>query len=275
MFCFPYSSSCCVKEKETKSPCLIETALFSLVMCLVLKIFLPTSDIVTDGLSAEKAINLDFDLNYDFQRTAYGPTTLYIKFAKYYTINNNLNLKEFYDKPTKQKLSLFRKDYTSWIFGTTINYNTDVKRFVSFHKPSNLHSKFKDLSVRNVINKANEMLDKGELCHPQYDDDCSDWIYEKEFQFRYVRKIGYAMLIPLLLNFLVTSFKWLEYYKDGKTPRYTLIFVILQIWPQYNLVVIIKKYWKNKKEFENAKDTWERDIGLLEPMCESIIQVKC
>ena len=256
------------KQNDTAS--LLKTGLASLIACIVLKICLPTSDIFTDGLSAKKAINLEFDLNVDFQNTAYGPTTIYIKFSKFYTAKNKLRLKDFYDIPMDEKLLIYRNNYTAWIFGTDVIYNRHKKKYVSLKNRKHLLPKFQDIDVVEV---ANKMVSKLELCHPDDDTKCIAWIYEMESQLRYVRKIGYAMLIPLLFNFLAALYKWKQYYRNGKTPLYSVIFVIFQVWPQYNLIVIIIRNWTNKKAFESAKHIWEQDLGLLEPMCESVIQV--
>ena len=78
-----------------------------------------------------------------------------------------------------------------------------------------------------------------------------------------------ALLTPLLLNFLFTSFSWWTL-ETRNEQRWTWILLLCQIWPQYRAFQIIVKIYKDDPNFEEEQKNLERDVGMLEPFLESV-----
>ena len=76
--------------------------------------------------------------------------------------------------------------------------------------------------------------------------------------------INYAlsMLAPVILSFLLLIPHWLRIEKTAKKRLGSLLFVILQIWPQTQAAKIVKMglYDKNPL-WRSKKDSMERDIS--------------
>ena len=81
----------------------------------------------------------------------------------------------------------------------------------------------------------------------------------------------YAMLmtIPMLLNYVCTSYKWwsLEKRPDKK---WTWILVVLQLWQQWRAIKIIYLFFKKDARAQEKKKTMLKEISSIEPFSESV-----
>ena len=67
-------------------------------------------------------------------------------------------------------------------------------------------------------------------------------------------------------------FRWIDY-KSKKTKKWTFLFLLLQIFPQYKIIDFLRHKNPNHKEWQKKMEEWEAGVGLLEPYLESILQV--
>ena len=85
---------------------------------------------------------------------------------------------------------------------------------------------------------------------------------------------GYLTLIPVTLNFLFTLFVYVKDLKDKKTTLFEIPFLIFLVYPQYKCLKTLIRYFKHRSEKKLTKELEENeDVNLLEPFCESAIQV--
>jgi len=80
-------------------------------------------------------------------------------------------------------------------------------------------------------------------------------------------KMATAMLIPFLLNYIVC---FITFLRKEKNKKFTFIFALLNIYPQFEAARIIYLLVKNPAEGKKKKKIFDQDIGLLETYLESV-----
>ena len=70
----------------------------------------------------------------------------------------------------------------------------------------------------------------------------------------------------------LSFFRWIDY-QNGKTRKWTVALLLLQIYPQYRIIDFLRHKNPNHKEWQKKMKEWEAGVGLLEPYLESILQV--
>merc|ERR1711971_886336 len=83
---------------------------------------------------------------------------------------------------------------------------------------------------------------------------------------------GSVMLIPVLLAMLFTIPHWWRRGK-GWNRLYTLPLLIFQVWPQWQVIKVLKLMKDGKSHWRTEKEKLEKEIGSLEPFLESLPQV--
>ena len=87
--------------------------------------------------------------------------------------------------------------------------------------------------------------------------------------------IGCLMLLPVIFNMLFNLYNWSsKNYDTQKEKRFTWLLVVLNLWPQYQVIKLIWLILRGK-----SKDIWEpmqhkikTEISFLEPFIEAIPQ---
>merc|ERR1719510_2324590 len=76
-----------------------------------------------------------------------------------------------------------------------------------------------------------------------------------------------AMLIPFLLNYV---FCWITFLRKEKNKKFTFIFALLNIYPQFEAARIIYLLVKKPSEGKEKKKIFDQDLGLFETCLESV-----
>ena len=76
------------------------------------------------------------------------------------------------------------------------------------------------------------------------------------------------MTLPLFLQFLSTSYKWVKLEKN-ESKRWTWILLLLQFWPQWRALRIMHLHYKKVTNAENKKQELLREITSTEPFLEA------
>lgn len=76
-----------------------------------------------------------------------------------------------------------------------------------------------------------------------------------------------ALLIPFISNYLIS---WISFVGTLKFNFKKIIFPLLNVYPQYNAVIIILQIWKNPQKGLKEKRKFERIISLNEALVEAI-----
>merc|ERR1719219_3400124 len=76
-----------------------------------------------------------------------------------------------------------------------------------------------------------------------------------------------AMLIPFLLNYV---FCWITFFRKEKNKKYTFIFALLTIYPQFEAARIIYLLVKKPSEGKEKKKIFDQDVGLFESCLEAV-----
>merc|ERR1711971_403235 len=83
---------------------------------------------------------------------------------------------------------------------------------------------------------------------------------------------GSVMLIPVLLAMLFTIPHWWR--REKRWNRlYTLPLLICQVWPQWQVIKVLKLMKDGNSQWRIEKEKLEKEVGSLEPFLESIPQV--
>ena len=59
----------------------------------------------------------------------------------------------------------------------------------------------------------------------------------------------------------------------GKTRSWTIILLLLQLYPAYRIMDFTRYKNPNHKEWQKKEKEWSEGVGLLESYLESILQV--
>ena len=80
------------------------------------------------------------------------------------------------------------------------------------------------------------------------------------------------MTVPMLLNYIFTSYKWwvMEKKKKSDSRKWSWILVLLQFWQQWNVLKVIVKLVKKDDQAEEKKKTMLRELSSIEPFMESM-----
>ena len=96
----------------------------------------------------------------------------------------------------------------------------------------------------------------------------------------HVTIMGCLMILPMIANICFGVRHWYSDAEKKAASKRAIPLVLAQFYPQWKLIQLLKKHWKtvdkteeNKKQFEKEKLKWEQDVGLLEPLLESVFQV--
>ena len=84
-----------------------------------------------------------------------------------------------------------------------------------------------------------------------------------------------SMLIPILLNLLLSAVMFYHDVKSGHANKFEITCLLLLFYPQWKMLKTLMKYFRNKDEQEliNNVAQNEREFPLFEPFCESGLQV--
>ena len=77
-----------------------------------------------------------------------------------------------------------------------------------------------------------------------------------------------SMTFPLLLQFLSTTYKWVQM-EEKRNKRWSWIPLVLQFWPQWRALGIMKLDWKNDSKTEEKKRELKREVLSNEPFLEA------
>ena len=83
---------------------------------------------------------------------------------------------------------------------------------------------------------------------------------------------GYSLLIPVFLNWLFVLKVWFSDFNNKMTSRRTFVFGLTSTYPIF-LVVKYLRNWKDKREMNQQKERFEREVATAEGYIESILQV--
>ena len=81
-------------------------------------------------------------------------------------------------------------------------------------------------------------------------------------------KYALSMTFPLFLQFLSTSYKWVQLEKK-ENKRWTWILLLLQFWPQWRALRIMHLHYKKDSNAENKKQELLREVTSTEPFLEA------
>ena len=81
-------------------------------------------------------------------------------------------------------------------------------------------------------------------------------------------KYAISMTFPLLLHFSSTTYKWAQLEKN-RNKRWTWIPLVLQFWPQWKALSIMKLDWKNDSNTEAKMKELKREVAPGEPFLEA------
>ena len=87
--------------------------------------------------------------------------------------------------------------------------------------------------------------------------------------------IGCLMILPVVLNTAFTFYKWFSTDHDTqKEKRFTWLLVVLNLWPQYQVLKLILLILREKSKdiWEPVQDKIKREISFIEPFVEAIPQ---
>ena len=87
--------------------------------------------------------------------------------------------------------------------------------------------------------------------------------------------IGCLMILPVVLNTAFTYYKWFSTDHDTqKEKRFTWLLVVLNLWPQYQVLKLILLILRGKSKdiWEPVQDKIKREISFIEPFVEAIPQ---
>ena len=87
--------------------------------------------------------------------------------------------------------------------------------------------------------------------------------------------IGCLMILPVVLNMAFTFYKWFSTDHDTqKEKRFTWLLVVLNLWPQYQVLKLILLILRGKSKdiWEPVQDKIKREISFIEPFIEAIPQ---
>jgi len=79
-----------------------------------------------------------------------------------------------------------------------------------------------------------------------------------------------AMLLPFLLNYVVCL---ITFFRKETYRRFTFIFALLNIYPQFKAFKIIHLLWTDEENGKKKKKEFDQDIGLHETFLESVPSV--
>ena len=87
--------------------------------------------------------------------------------------------------------------------------------------------------------------------------------------------IGCLMILPVVLNMAFGFYKWFSTDHDTqKEKRFTWLLVVLNLWPQYQVLKLILLILsrKSKDIWKPVQDKIKREISFIEPFIEAIPQ---
>ena len=84
---------------------------------------------------------------------------------------------------------------------------------------------------------------------------------------------GSSMLIPIIAANLFTIPHWLKRENTWKKRLFTIPFLILQFWPQWQVLKVIKLMWQKDVRWREEKEQLEKEISSIEPFLESLPMV--
>ena len=87
--------------------------------------------------------------------------------------------------------------------------------------------------------------------------------------------IGCAMILPVLFSLMFNVYKW--FFKDHDSPKekkLTWILVMLNLWPQYQIVKLLLLIARKKPKciWKPVQDKIKKDLSFIEPFIEAIPQ---
>ena len=78
-----------------------------------------------------------------------------------------------------------------------------------------------------------------------------------------------AMMIPMFLNYLFTSFKWCSF-EEKETKWWSWTLVVLQFWQPWRAMKIIRLLYKNDPQAQAKKREMMKEVSNIEPFFESV-----
>ena len=81
-------------------------------------------------------------------------------------------------------------------------------------------------------------------------------------------KYALSMTLPLVLQFASTIYKWFQF-ECPKQKRWTWILLLLQLWPQWRAIRVLKLLYKNDKRHQKQQIELLRGIGSSEAFLEA------
>ena len=76
------------------------------------------------------------------------------------------------------------------------------------------------------------------------------------------------MTVPVLLQFLSTVYKWVRLEKK-EDKKWSWLILLLQFWPQWRAIRIMRLDWKNDPRTEDKKKELMREVTTTEPFLEA------
>ena len=87
--------------------------------------------------------------------------------------------------------------------------------------------------------------------------------------------IGAMMLFPVILNLISNIYLWKSTNFDHENEkRYSWIFVLLDFWPQYQVVKLLALIYKNPNnaEWKTRQQKYKTELSYIEPFVEAVPQ---
>ena len=81
-------------------------------------------------------------------------------------------------------------------------------------------------------------------------------------------KYALSMTLPLVLQFASTIYKWFQF-ECPKQKRWTWILLLIQLWPQWRAIRVLKLLYKNDKTHQKKQIELLREIGSTEAFLEA------
>ena len=113
-----------------------------------------------------------------------------------------------------------------------------------------------------------------------------EWKHEMKFDLfgtrvggkicRVLQTYGYAMIIPILINYIFHLIILYLDLKCGKADRYEILPALLFVYPQWVVLKLLFRYLihKDEKTLNKEKECYERNVETLEAFLEATFQVK-
>ena len=93
--------------------------------------------------------------------------------------------------------------------------------------------------------------------------DAPGWKVDDPAHYLANPKFGTALSVPLILSFLFLLPHWWATEKTARRRLMTLPLLLLQLWPQYRVVILLITLWNDQEKYHIKLEKYNRDVTCL------------